>query len=108
MLTEQEHQPAPVARPSPAIVLLVGPPGTGKTTFARALQQRTGIEILESDAVRRSMFRAPAYDKAESRSVFDVLHESAAARLSNGHSAIKSSVLWARHAVNREVRCRTF
>jgi predicted kinase len=54
----------------PAVVVLSGLPGSGKTTFARGLAAALAAEHVESDAIRRSIFRQPAYTFAESRIVF--------------------------------------
>ena len=88
MLTEGEFQHTPAVKLRCAIVLMVGPPGVGKTTFARALRARTGIEILESDAVRRSLFPRPTYGRTESRAVFDAIHASADERLAEGAAVV--------------------
>jgi GTP1/Obg family GTP-binding protein len=49
----------PPPRPRPALVLVAGLPGTGKSQFSRELKSRTDSVILESDAVRRPLLRAP-------------------------------------------------
>ncbi len=64
----------PAPRTAPAFVMLSGVVGTGKSTFARALRERTGIAVIESDAVRRAMFERPAHAKDESAAVFDAVH----------------------------------
>lgn len=60
-------------RVRPAIVLLTGLPGAGKTTFAAALQRRRTVRPLESDAIRRELAPHPAYTRNESARVFDIL-----------------------------------
>ncbi|MBI2831209.1 MAG: AAA family ATPase [Chloroflexi bacterium] len=64
--------PAPVARP--AFVVISGLPGTGKSYFASKLVERVPFAILESDAVRKSLFPSPSYSQEESSCVFRVLH----------------------------------
>ncbi len=56
--------------PGAAIVLLSGLPGTGKTTFARALGARLRGVHIESDAVRRELFETPRYTAGEHGRVF--------------------------------------
>ena len=50
----------------PALFLLVGLPGVGKTTFARQLALLTGAAVLESDRLRSLLFGAPVFSQRES------------------------------------------
>lgn len=74
-------------RPAVAVIL-AGPPGVGKTTFARRLREATGAAIIESDAVRRALFRRPRYGREESAAVFDAVHEALRVLLARGASVI--------------------
>ncbi len=55
---------------TPALVLLSGYPGAGKTTFARALTEATGCLHVESDGIRGRLFASPTYAPEESARVF--------------------------------------
>lgn len=68
----------------PALILLSGLPGTGKTTFATALASRVLCTVVESDAIRRSLARNPRYTREESARVFDLVERKAAAGLRKG------------------------
>ncbi len=72
----------------PALILLSGLPGSGKTTFATALAARVPCTVVESDAVRRSLARQPSYSAQESARVFDVVEQRAAAALRAGKTVI--------------------
>jgi predicted kinase len=61
--------PLPEARTHPALVLLVGPPGCGKTTIARAVQERTPVVIVDADEIRHTLFDVPDYSFRESQRV---------------------------------------
>ncbi|MDZ7727652.1 MAG: ATP-binding protein [Dehalococcoidia bacterium] len=68
----------------PAIVLLTGLPGAGKSTFAAALQRRRPVRPLESDAIRRELAPRPAYTRSESTRVFDIVEARATEALDAG------------------------
>ena len=52
----------PVARP--LLVMLVGPPGTGKSRLARRLGAALDAQVVESDRVRKQLFAEPRAFKA--------------------------------------------
>jgi len=84
------------APPPPALILLSGYPGSGKTTFAHALATVLPVDHHESDAVRRSLFREPAYTPAESARVFATIESHAAASLRAGRNALVDATNLAR------------
>ena len=67
-----EPLPAPEARP--AVIVVSGLPGTGKTHFCRRLAERLPFVILESDALRKQLFPAPAYSASESAYLFRTIY----------------------------------
>jgi predicted kinase len=66
--------PLPAVRRRPALVVLVGLPGTGKSRFAEALRRRSGAVVLESDDLRKRLVGEPTYSAEESRRLFDTIH----------------------------------
>jgi predicted kinase len=61
----------------PWLVVTVGLPGSGKSTFARKLAARTGATRLESDAIRRALFQRPTHHAEESKQLFNAIHAAA-------------------------------
>ncbi len=64
--------PEPVVKP--AFVAVSGLPGTGKSYFCARLVERLPFVILESDALRKTLFSPPSYSPEESARLFRVLH----------------------------------
>lgn len=64
--------PEPQAKP--ALIVVSGLPGTGKSYFCRQLASRTPLLILESDYLRKVLFPQPTYTVEESAKLFKALH----------------------------------
>jgi len=72
----------------PMLILLVGLPGTGKTTFARALAERVPLQHIESDQVRLTMTASPTYSPFENSAVFARVDAAARQALLDGCLAL--------------------
>jgi len=73
---------------TPALILLSGLPGAGKTTFAKALAAQLDFAHIESDAIRRALAPVPRYTTAESGVVFRQVEADARAALAAGRHAL--------------------
>ena len=72
-LTESLGQlPEPVVRPTFTVVS--GLPGTGKSYFSGKLAERLPFLILETDALRKTLFLSPGYSQQESTRLFRACH----------------------------------
>ena len=80
--------PLPEAAENPAVIVISGLPGTGKTYFSRRLAERLPCIILESDALRKQLFPTPTYTGAESAGLFQAIYQLADELLKKGVSII--------------------
>jgi len=64
--------PEPVAEP--ALIVVSGLPGTGKTYFCNRLAERLPSVVLESDVLRKALFSPPVYSAKESSQLFRAIH----------------------------------
>lgn len=76
----------PEPQVKPALVVVSGLPGTGKSYFCRQLAARYPLVILESDALRKVLFSAPTHQEEENVRLFKALHGLIAELLSRGIS----------------------
>jgi len=78
--------PEPVTQP--ALILLSGLPGTGKSYLSRRLAERVPLLILESDLLRKTLFSSPDYTAGESSQLFQAIYQLVEELLREGISLI--------------------
>lgn len=72
----------------PVLVVLMGAPGSGKSHLARPLAAGLGAVVVATDELRRHLFVAPSYARAESRTVFALAHAVCRLLLAAGRAVV--------------------
>ena len=65
--------PDPVLKP--ALIIVCGLPGTGKSYLSRKLAERILACIIETDAIRKLLWEKPVYNAEESALLFKICHQ---------------------------------
>ena len=71
----------------PILTMLVGVAGSGKSTIAKQIAQKTGAHIYSSDAIRAEIYGDENCQKNPGR-VFDILHQRVCRDLRDGYDVI--------------------
>jgi hypothetical protein len=72
----------------PAMIVLVGLPGSGKSHLAREIKRRMPVVILDSDALRLALFADPRHTTREHARLFPAIHVLMARLLERGITII--------------------
>ena len=75
-------------RGQPSLVVLSGLPGTGKSHFAGALNQRLPLLVVSSDRMRKLLVPRPKYTRAEHSRIFAACHRLVAELLTEGRKVV--------------------
>jgi predicted kinase len=70
------------------LIMLVGLPGTGKSYLARLLAERLSAEVVQTDGLRKAMFRQPRYTAREHAAVYGEAHRRLKRQLRLGRTVI--------------------
>jgi predicted kinase len=81
---------------TPTLLLTTGLPGTGKTTFARALAERIGAAHLNTDILRAEMGLQGQYDQAAKSKVYQALEQRTAQLLAQGRTVVVDGTFYLR------------
>lgn len=73
---------------SPQIVIVSGLPGVGKSTVARRIADRIDASVVQTDAVRKSLFEHPTYSSQETTETYSRMFQMAESYLEAGSSVV--------------------
>lgn len=76
------------------IIMVVGLPGTGKSTFARALAVRTGAAHFNTDLIRQELGLRGRYTPQDKQRVYRELIQRTKSTLRGGHPVIVDATLY--------------
>ena len=72
----------------PALVVMMGLPGVGKSYCARLLCERLGAALVASDELRSRLFVAASYADEENRAIFAAIEALVDQLLAEGHRVV--------------------
>ncbi len=75
-------------RSRPVLIMLSGLPASGKSHLAAQIRRRYPLTLLQSDELRKTLFRRPVYTQQESSRLFAAIHAVADHVLTGGASII--------------------
>ena len=82
----------------PLVVALMGLPGAGKSTLARALAEALDLHLVDRDALRAAMFPRCSFSIAEKLAAFRMLLAAVEVNCALGRSSIIDGVTFSRRA----------
>jgi len=72
----------------PALIVVCGVPGVGKTTVATTIADRLNGELLRTDVVRKEILPEPEYTEEETRMVYRELLDRSRETIERGDTAV--------------------
>ena len=79
---------APFVRPGGSLLIMVGLPGTGKSSIVEQLRGKIDCTIISTDNIRLQMRNQPTYTAAEMMLVYEVCYSIIEVRLRRGQRVI--------------------
>lgn len=79
---------APYVRPGGSLCMMVGLPGTGKSSIVEELKTRIDCTVIRTDKIRLQMRNQPTYTAAEMMLVYEVCYSIIEVRLQRGQRVI--------------------
>ncbi len=78
----------PFVRPGGSLLIMVGLPGTGKSSLVEEIQRTLPCVVITTDEVRRFLPEKPTYTPAETVFIYDVGHALTGLRLQRGERVV--------------------
>lgn len=83
------------------LILVCGLPGTGKTTIAKYIADKTGSFVFNTDTVRKELFDKPKYTEKEKELIYNLLFEMAEKFLRSAKNVVLDGTFY-----KKELRAR--
>lgn len=79
---------AEYCRPGGSLLMMVGLPGTGKSSIVESVQKKISCTVVSTDSVRLQMRQKPTYTAAEMMLVYEVCYSIIEVRLRKGERVV--------------------
>jgi len=87
-IAEPLPRPLRIVSGGPAVIVMVGVPGSGKSVLGRIIAEAIDAVVIQTDAVRKRLFPRPSYTAKEVRTVYAVCHRQLASALAAGRRVV--------------------